>query len=262
MTTALVRLPKGSGLVYHCVDDVSAQPDMPSTEIGRFEEQLVRRADVVFVTSRALRDRWQRLRTVVYEPNCVDADHFRGAAPLQRGDLLSDVPHPRLIFAGAVAAYKMDVPLLIQLLHDRPGWRLIVIGPRQDNDAGVDRLLRMANVTYLGAKPYSELPGYLHAADVGLIPAALNTYTESMFPMKFFEYLAAGLPVVSTPLSSLEDFSNVASLAPAERFCEAVDSVLQGNVPPLADRLRVAEEHTYAARTTRMLQHIAQVGLP
>jgi hypothetical protein len=77
LTTALVRLPACAKLIYHCVDDISAQPSMPSDQIGRFESDLVRRADHVFVTSRALEARWSAVGRVTYLPNCVDVVHFR-----------------------------------------------------------------------------------------------------------------------------------------------------------------------------------------
>jgi glycosyltransferase involved in cell wall biosynthesis len=106
----------------------------------------------------------------------------------------------------------------------------------------------------LGPKPYAALPAYLKGFDVALLPCVRNDYTLGMFPMKFFEYLGAGCPVVATELPSLADFRDVAELAvtPAD-FVAAVERALRGETPALARRLAVAREHTYERRTARML---------
>jgi glycosyltransferase involved in cell wall biosynthesis len=99
------------------------------------------------------------------------------------------------------------------------------------------------------------LPQYLKGFDVALLPAALNAYTRGMFPMKFFEYLAAGCPVVSTALPALRRFESVAYLAQTQAdFIMGVERALRGNTPGLAARLAAAREHTYERRTARMMQ--------
>jgi len=113
----------------------------------------------------------------------------------------------------------------------------------------------LANVHFLGPRPYSALPGYLKGFAVALLPSALNDYTRGMFPMKFFEYLAAGCPIVSTALPALRAYAHVASLAAShDEFVAAIEAALRGDGPPLAARLAVAREHTYERRTARMLE--------
>jgi glycosyltransferase involved in cell wall biosynthesis len=261
MTTALFDLPPAAGIVYHCVDDVAAQPGMPSDDIRRYEEELVRVADIVFVSSRALEERWTRVRPVIYEPNSVNATHF--ARPTtSSADPLAGIPRPRLGFVGAVAAYKVDAKLLLSVFRSEPNWSLVIIGPRSGHDHAFDELFELPNVHDIGLIPYADLPSYMRALDVGLIPAQLNAYTESMFPLKFLEYLAAGLPVVATRLPALAEYGEVVSLCDADRFADAIRQVLSGDAPAAEARRRVVEAHTYEARTKRMLQALSERGLP
>lgn len=107
----------------------------------------------------------------------------------------------------------------------------------------------------MGPRPYSELPCYLKGLDVTILPNVLNEYTESMFPMKFFEYLAAGKPVVSVDLPALRVYRNIACIAQSPYdFIRGIDEALKGNVAPLEERISVAKEHTYEIRTNKMLQ--------
>jgi glycosyltransferase involved in cell wall biosynthesis len=254
MTTALVRLPKSAKLAYHCVDDVAAQPSMPEAQIRKYESELVACAANVFVTSRHLENRWSRVRPVTYLPNCVDSDHF--AARASDSDPLAGIPSPRLGFVGAVSSFKLDAELLADMCANNPSWSLVLIGPLEDADGAVTKLLKAPNVYYLGTKSYTEIPSYMHAMDVGLIPARLTPYAMSMFPMKFFEYLAAGLPVVATELPSLAAHGDVAALVPSSMWDAAIDAALAGSGSTAASRMNLARRNSYTERTARMLREL------
>jgi glycosyltransferase involved in cell wall biosynthesis len=115
----------------------------------------------------------------------------------------------------------------------------------------------MKNVVFLGGRDYEQLPSYLKAMQVAILPNLLNEYTKSMFPMKFFEYLAAGRPVVSVQLDALSDYGNVVALcSTAEEFVVHLDAAIEGKSACLEDRLSVAREQTYEIRTKRMLKII------
>ena len=257
MTTALLRIPPSATLIYHCVDDVSAQPGMPAAQIRRAERDLVARADRTFVTSRELEATWSSVRgDVTYFPNCVDAEHF--GRPDAGDDPLAGLRRPILGFVGAVADYKIESEALLEMVQRRPDWTLVVIGPREDRNDTITRLLAAPNVHYMGARRYAELPRYLQRFDVGLIPARLNDYTKSMFPMKFFEYLAAGIPVVATDIPALAEFGDVATLTTRDGMVAAIENVLGGDVPDAGVRQAAVDDNTYSARTRRML---ASAGL-
>ena len=127
------------------------------------------------------------------------------------------------------------------------------VGPTSEGEIYTDTrpLDAEPNVYLLGWRPYSLLPNYCAGFSCGWLPLRLTPYTKAMFPMKFFEYLAAGLPVVATYIDSLEKFSNVALLCKPTiaAFSLALNAAISGSGPPLSTRLTLASEYTYAART-------------
>jgi glycosyltransferase involved in cell wall biosynthesis len=264
MTLAVLDPRPWGRLIYHCVDAIQTQPGMPAAAIEHWEERLCRRADAVFVTSPELQRRLAPHNPHThFDPNVADGAHFaraRDPALALPADLAS-IPVPRLGFVGAISAYKLDLALLEQLALGHPDWSFVLIGPvgEGDPDTDVAALARPANVHLLGPRPYGSLPAYLKGMDVGLLPLRLNAYTQSMFPMKFFEYLAAGLPVVATRINALQAFGEAALLCDPtpEAFSEAITRALGGLGPPLRTRLQLAAEHTYSARTGRMLAVLA-----
>ena len=256
-------------LIYHCVDAIQAQPDMPAATIDAWEERLCRRADIVFVTSPQLleRHRPHNPRTV-FHPNVADADHFAAAMtePLCVPREIERLPRPRLGFIGAISAYKLDLPMLESLARRHPAWTFVLIGPVGEGDptTEVRDLAALDNVHLLGPRSYADLPACLKGLDVALLPLRLNDYTRAMFPMKFFEYLASGRPVVATAIDALQAFRDVAVItAPHEEaFAEGIARVLRGEGPTLERRLGGARAHTYRGRTESMLEAIHTLPSP
>ena len=255
-------------VVYHCVDRIQAQPEMPGERIELAERQLCRVSSVVFTTAPELQRSLAPLNRHTYLfGNVAEFDHFARAwqctslCPAE----LAPLPSPRLIFIGAIDAYKLDLTALTQLARKRPDWSLVLVGPIGEADPGTDIgvLRAFPNVHWLGPRPYAELPNWLAHADVALLPLQLNSYTRNMFPMKFFEYLAAGLPVVATAIPSLERFRGSALFAPpgAEHLEAAISRALKGQGPALSERLALARHHTYKERTQEMLVLLNQLGV-
>ena len=260
MTTELFPTAGFDTVVYHCVDDIGAQRGMPTREIDAAEADLLALADHCFVTAEdLLQTRRTQCASIHYFPNVADFDHFSRA--LERETVvpsdLEALPRPRVGFVGAITDQKLDLALLKTLAEAHPEYSIVLIGKIGEGDpwTDVEPLRGLPNVHLLGPKPYELLPAYLKGVDVALLPSVMNRYTRGMFPMKFFEYLAAGCPVVGTRLPALHAFRHVADLAgtPAE-FVAAVERAVRGDGPPRAARLAAAREHTYERRTTRMMQ--------
>ena len=119
---------------------------------------------------------------------------------------------PRIVFTGAIVADKLDLPLIVEMCALRPGWSFAFVGPRGPGDPRTDvsALTEVGNLALLGPRRYDELPKVLRGADVAILPYRTDGAMRSVFPMKTFEYLAAGLPVVSTRLPALTDVPGVA----------------------------------------------------
>jgi glycosyltransferase involved in cell wall biosynthesis len=260
MTTRLFPLERFGTVVYHCVDEIEAQPGMPAREIGEAEAQLLAAASYCFVTAEhLLQTRGPLNGNTHYFPNVADFAHFAQARDPQTAvpQDLARLPGPRIGFVGAISGYKLDLPLLRGLAQAHPEWSIVLIGKVGEGDpwTNVEDLRGLPNVHLIGPRPYADLPAYLKGIDVAILPNAINDYTRGMFPMKFFEYLAAGCPVVSTQLPALRAYRHVASLAESPSgFIAAIEHTLRGAGAPLDARLTVAREHTYESRTARMMQ--------
>jgi glycosyltransferase involved in cell wall biosynthesis len=258
LTTRLLNLRRFKKVVYHCVDAIEAQPGMPTELLKEAEKELVTRADVVFTTSPALaasRGEWNP--HTHYFSNVADYEHF-ARAMTDEVDIppdLAAIPAPRLGFVGAISGYKLDFELIRAVALSRPEWSVVLIGKVGEGDpwTRIDLLTNLPNVHLLGPRDYQDLPAYLKGIDVAIQPNSLNEYTNSMFPMKFFEYLAAGKPVVSVDLAALRSFAPAVRIAETYAdFIEGVDEALRGQCLKLADRLAVAREHTYSTRMKKM----------
>lgn len=260
MTTRLFPMSGFDTVVYHCVDEIDAQRGMPAREIRAAERELLSAADCCFVTAEhLLATRRPHCANIHYLPNVADFEHFARARAADTAipDDLARLPAPRIGFVGAISDHKIDVALLRRLAEAHPEWSIVLIGKIGEGDpwADVAALRGLPNVHLLGPRSYAALPAYLKGFDAALLPSALNDYTRGMFPMKFFEYLAAGCPVVSTELPALRGYAHVASFAAThDQFVAALEAALRGRGPALAARLAVAREHTYERRTARMLE--------
>lgn len=259
LTTEFFDLRSFACRIYHCVDEIKAQPGMPVEVLVEAEENLCRQVGVIFTTSIQLtetRRLWNS--NTHYLPNVADYTHFQTALDphtILPPDLAA-IPGPRLGFVGAISGYKVDFQLIRQIAEAHPDWSVVLIGEVGEGDPWTDSsiLHGLPNLHLLGPRAYQDLPSYLKGFDVALLPNQVNEYTNAMFPMKFFEYLAAGRPVVSVDLKALRDFYDVASISRSpDEFIAAIEKNLKGDVPPLDRRLQVAREHTYEARTKRML---------
>jgi len=260
LTIRLLNVQRFKKIIYHCVDDIKAQPGMPANIFEQAEKELVQRAHLVFATAPKLaetRGAWNP--NTFYFPNVADFGHFskaRDAKTIVPDDLLK-VPSPRIGFVGAISDYKVDFDLLRCIARERPDWSVVLIGKVGEGDPWTKTGLfqDIHNIHLIGPRPYDELPCYLKGLDVTILPSALNEYTESMFPMKFFEYLASGKPVVSVDLPALRDFRNVARIAQSPQdFIRGVEEALKGNTAPLEARISAAKEHTYEKRMKKMLR--------
>lgn len=263
MTLRYLDITQFDKSVYHCVDAIDAQPAMPSQLIRESEEGLCRAVQIVFTTSKSLQQRCQIFNeNTYYFGNVADYNHFRKAlepSTLIPKDLI-DIPKPRIGFVGAISSYKLDFSLLRELALMRPQWQFILIGKTGEGQLNCrdDLLTDLPNIHLLGPMPYSQLPSYLKGFDVGIIPAPINSYTQSMFPMKFFEYLAAGLPVVASNLDSLQEYSNIAQLCdpnPSD-FCHALDLALSQDHKQCHGEIM---DNSYFERTRKMMEIIDSI---
>jgi glycosyltransferase involved in cell wall biosynthesis len=236
-------LPK-NGLVYHCADDYAHVRGFPNS-LPELEADLCRQADLVITTSETLCQARRGFNpNTHWVPNGADVAHF-SAQPQPAVDI-SHVPRPIVGFVGGLSEW-VDVGLLGRLATARPDWSFVLVGP-----VGIDvsPIQHLPNVHLLGPRPYASLPSYLAAMDVGLIPFKQDQVTFHADPIKAYEYLAAGLPVVATDLPALRRLGDVVRLADsAARFAEQIQAALvEGRDARRAEREAEAARHSWTSR--------------
>lgn len=256
----LIEALDPSLIVYHCVDDIAAHERIDTASFRAAEARFAARADLVLASAPALAARMRGFsENVLDAPNVADTVFSRALSPSPPAPLdaqMAALPAPRIVFTGAIVAAKLDLELLAELARSRPSWSFALVGPIGPGEPHADVSLLSAepNIHLLGPRAYTELPNVLRAADAGLIPYARNELTDSIFPMKVYEYLAAGLAVIATPLPSLAGVEGVRSAADGPGLARLLEAVLAGD----SHERRVARSQAAAAHSwDRRLQEIA-----
>ena len=184
--------------VYDCMDELAAFKFAPP-ELKKRELELFTKADLVFTGGHTLYESKREQHPDAHPfPSSIDKTHFGQArGPIAEPADQAGIAHPRVGFFGVVDE-RLDIELLRALSQNHPEWQFVIIGPVVKIDPAT--LPRTANVHYLGGKDYKELPSYLKGWDVATLLFADNESTKFISPTKTPEYLAAGNPVVSTPI--------------------------------------------------------------
>lgn len=227
--------------IYDCMDELSGFKFAPP-ELVENEAKLFQQADLVFTGGQSLYEAKKSQHKSVHAfPSSIDAEHFKKARKItEEPEDQKSISHPRLGYCGVIDE-RMDIELLAEMADLHPDWQFVMIGPVvkiSDED-----LPRRENIHYLGGKDYKQLPAYLSGWDVALMPFAMNESTKFISPTKTPEYLAAGLPVVSTPIRDVVrpyGELNLARIAKTpEEFVAACEKALQENA---AGRLTKTDE--------------------
>jgi glycosyltransferase involved in cell wall biosynthesis len=246
-------------IVYDCMDQLSQFRSAPA-ELLKRERHLLKLADVVFCGGKNLHGDKSRYHTNCHFYGCgVDTKHFakaRHRATTLPADI-ANLPRPILGYYGVVDE-RLDYDLLLKLAKSTPG-SVVILGPVakvEQSEIPVHR-----NLHWLGRRPYDTLPNYAKAFDVCLMPFAMNEATEYINPTKALEYLAAGRPVVSTPVPDVVSlFSKVVSVAPSARdFIDQCHELAgEANVRRQRAGLRLAKANTWERIVAELDGHIQQ----
>jgi hypothetical protein len=244
-----------SASVYFCMDDFLVLPGVSPEMIAPLEERLLARVDAVVATAQKLvRTKRPLSGRSFYLPQGVNLRHFAGrrAEPAE----VRLLPHPRIGFAGGVSDC-VDVSLVRRLGEAFPEGSIILVGP-----ISIDvSQLRLPNVHLLGPRPYRDLPAYVQSFDIGIIPYLLNQWTEAVDPLKLLEYLAAGLPVVTTALPEVQKYANVVAVAAdADSFIRKVREGLREDRDEVRRRAwATAARNTWDERASTMLDFLGSL---
>jgi hypothetical protein len=236
-------------LVYLRLDEYSEMPGVDRAPTDSYEPQLMEEADLVYATARNLlpdAPAWRRKSH--YLSQGVDHDHF-AQVPL-------DPPHTRTLgFFGLIAEW-LDFALIERVARRCPDWTLEFVGPVRHCP---DHLRRLPNVRFLPASPYAKLPGVIGHWSAAWIPFQLNRLTASVNPLKLREYLAAGLPTLSTPLPEVASSGLEVAIVTCEREVQGqLREIEQTDCPERRTRRREAvRAESWAARAREVRESVS-----
>ena len=243
-------------VVYDCMDELSAFKGAPPALV-ECERELMREAHVMFTGGLSM---WQNKRQ--HHDNChrfdsgVDVEHFaqatREETPVPED--ARDLPHPVIGYYGVIDE-RMDYDAIRALSAAFPEGSILMVGPVTKVDPA--ELPQAANITYVGQRTYDQLPGYLKAFDVALVPFADNPATKFLSPTKTLEYFAGEKPVVSSPVKDVvENYADIVRLAysPEEYVAQVKAALSEDNSERIRKGLEKANEKTWDAIVAQMTE--------
>jgi glycosyltransferase involved in cell wall biosynthesis len=241
-------------LIYHCYDEIKGANSWLRKHGERMEEAFLAIADATIVTSKGLYDSKKP-----YTKRCFIVKNAVKAELFKQG-LNKNINTEKQIvgFVGTIDD-RMNYDVVTYLIEHLPSAEFVFVG-RTLNEEGAKLLKSYSNVKFAGPKNPEELPSYLKNFSVAIIPYVNDKLTSGIYPMKINEYLAAGLPVISTRFGDMTDFEAVIKLADTkEAFLENVITEINSNSPENQQaRIKVAEENTWVKRAEELSAAIEQ----
>jgi glycosyltransferase involved in cell wall biosynthesis len=230
-------------IIYYCVDEYTSFRGVDTATLAEIERSLIGKSDLVIVSAEKLRQSKQTPNSPppILIRHGVDFEHFASVFSSQTSvpEDLAGLPKPVIGYFGLIAEDWVDIPLLVRVARSFPHASLVMLGKATMD---VSALLREPNIHLLGRKPYSALPGYCKGFDVALIPFPISEVTLNANPLKAREYLAAGLPVVSTAIPEVEVLGECSIGRTGEEFVAEIRRALLAPGPETARSRRMAME--------------------
>lgn len=266
MVDLVAETPPAALRIYHVVDEYAAyvaQTPHSRQRTLALEQAMLQQVDLVLVVSEKLYEAKSRQHPHTYlVPNGVDYAGYTAA--LQSPVLpaaIAKIPAPRLGYVGLIGD-KLDFELLLTLARHQPAWSLVFVGEAkvQRQHAQWQALCQLPNVYHIATVPAQQVPDYVKGFTVGLMPYLCNQQAEYISPLKLYDYLAAGLPIVAVDIPAVRRFAQAVSIAttPAT-FITAIETALATDQPQQRQMRRaIAAQHTWEQRAEQISTIIAQ----
>lgn len=243
------RPAQTKGTVYHSVDWIGGEPYIARHGMSA-ERIAASQADAVITTSPALRDNLQKYNSNTF---CVEnaVDYTLFSTPQNRPELYTKLSGPIVVYGGNIGI-RMDQDLIRKVVSAHPSWNFVFVGPIDRQYVQPEDFNNYGNLHFTGPKPQKELVSYLHHADIGWIPFLKNELTRHISPLKLNEYLAAGLPVVTSTFAPFNDPANLLfQFAESDQCSAQINRALQSNSTDgiILKRQKEALRHTWEQKT-------------
>jgi glycosyltransferase involved in cell wall biosynthesis len=255
-------------LIYDIGDDWNAfkQSARLMRIVAQDDDVLTRRADAVMVVSAHLYELKQSAARQIYLiPNGVDARRYFPVSlrQLPPHPMTRDWPHPVLGHTGTLQPQRSDVDLIITVARAFPQGTVALVGPDSLDEDSRRRLTGEPNIRLTGPVDHAQVPFVMSAFDVCLVPHRVTAFSDSQCPLKLFEYLAAGLPIVATSVAGFRDYPDLVHLGDGEQaFIAAIGAALSES-PELSRRRReAAMAHTWESRLDLFVEVLRSLPEP
>lgn len=239
-------------VIYECVDELSAAKGLVKGEVVKsFEEHLIRKADLVIVTAQNLYDSKKHIaKRICIVPNGAEVEHFRKA--LSKDTAVSEeiarIKRPIVGFLGSIS-FWIDISLIQYIALSRTEWSIVMVGPVRTD---ISKINSLPNVYILGRKDYQKLPGYIKAFDVCINPYILDDVAEGCSPLKLYEYLSTGKPIVSVDMPEARKFGDLVRIAKSkEDFISEIELAFREDINRARARIIESEKHSWDKRFQR-----------
>ncbi|MEM8858505.1 MAG: glycosyltransferase, partial [Chloroflexota bacterium] len=248
--------------VYHCIDEFTVGTSGHKKQvIEELETALLKKVDIVFANSLLTFQNKKKIQPNCFRvPSGANIAHFSKAQTAVIHPDLVQRARPILMFAGQINE-KIDVVGLADLAEQNPEWTIVLLGKRWSSadQSGIERLKKCPNAFLDGAKPFDSLPQWFAAADLCLLPYVQGEATRFRSPLKLYEYLATGLPIISTPHPEVKEFSDLISIYDISAWSDHIGQIIETeSVEKRSARLDEAANHSWSVRVDFMLEKISQ----
>lgn len=248
----LTKTVKYKKLIYRCADDISAFKETYKS-LAYFEEKIIKEADVVFVTAHDLLEKKKKLRNdLIYLPNGVELNNFiRDEYSIPEEYIRSN--RNKCAYVGAIDNW-FELKLILFCAHKLEQIDFYLIGPSKIDISELDKL---SNVHILCKRDYKDIPNYLQNSDVSIIPFKVNNLTNSVSPIKLYEYMSVGLNVVSTNFKEINHIKSPAFIAKNyDEFCKYIIQAIENKDKNRERNIQFAKENTWQKRFEEIQKYI------
>ncbi len=241
--------------VYYCVDEFSEWPGVEKDLVKEMEDKLIRKTDLVFVTSDELyRTKKSKSHSTFLLSHGVDYEHFKMCSlyKVNNVDFIQNIKTPIIGYYGLFDE-RVDLEILEYILKIHPEWSIVIIGKVI---ADIKSLKKYPNLYLLGSISYENLPSYVSYFDVCILPYKVNSLTKNINPLKLREYIATGKPIISSALPEVEKYSHVVDIASGkEAFLKTIELALtdEGNV---IERQKTVMDESWSKKAEEMSEYI------